>query len=359
MAMTDKDYYEILGVSSDATTEEIRHAFQQKARTLHPDVNKEPDAEERFKEVSEAYAVLSDPDNRKRYDAMRAGNPFAGYTTTTGGASASAGDPFGGWGFPFGGAYAPRRTSRAYRPRPGKDFVIDIELDAEKAATGTSRGVTFQRFVTCDVCGGKGSKESATRTCPMCDGTGRVTLDFGDLLMGFGAMNFTCPECEGSGEVISEPCENCGGSGRVLSADEIVVDIPAKSHDGDVVRVEGKGNAGTNGERAGDFVARIVVPSERLSRASAQGFRLLGFALPFILLGLVTRSPMMAIMMVLPIVFGGMLVVRSGLGGHSRGWWRNAFNMFMAGFSNALVYALFMFAFISCSSGIGVRGYRG
>ena len=193
----------------------------------------------------------------------------------------------------------------------------------------------------------------------MCDGTGRVTLDFGDLLMGFGAMNFTCPECEGSGEVISEPCENCGGSGRVLSADEIVVDIPAKSHDGDVVRVEGKGNAGTNGERAGDFVARIVVPSERLSRASAQGFRLLGFSLPFILLGLVTRSPIMAIMMVLPIVFGGMLVVRSGLGGHSRGWWRNAFNMFMAGFSNALVYALFMFAFISCSSGIGVQGYRG
>ena len=360
MAMTDKDYYEILGVDTDATTEEIRHAFQQKARTLHPDVNKEPDAEERFKEVSEAYAVLSDPENRKRYDAMRSGNPFAGYTSTTGGEAASSGDPFMGWGFPFGGMGHQQTRSRAYRPKAGKDVVFDVQLDAEAARTGTRRTVSFQRFVTCDACAGQGSRNpGATATCPMCGGRGHVSLDFSDLLMGFGAMNVTCPECEGTGKVISEPCEECGGSGRVLAADEVEVDIPANSHDGAAVRVEGRGNAGTNGERAGDFVMRIVVPSERLSRASAQGFRFIGFSLPFLLLGLFTSLQLMSFMILLPLALGLMLVFREGLGGHTRGWWANALAHFFNGATSASIYALFLWGFLSCSAGLGTRGFRG
>ena len=139
-AMTDKNYYEILGVSSDATTEEIRKAFQKKARTLHPDVNKAPDAEEKFKEVSEAYAVLSDEDKRRRYDAMRSGAPFMGSSTSSapqspfgGGFGGYGGMPFGGFGG-FGGFGAQRGRATAYNPRSGADVVYDIELDSKTAA---------------------------------------------------------------------------------------------------------------------------------------------------------------------------------------------------------------------------------
>ncbi len=139
--MNEKDYYEILGVSKDATSRDIQKAFQQKARKLHPDVNKEPDAEEKFKEVSEAYAVLSDEQKRARYDAMRSGNPFAGAPTASpygGGYAGSAGygNPFEG-GFPFGGAWGqPRRGQAAYNPESGANVVVDIKLDAKEAKSG-------------------------------------------------------------------------------------------------------------------------------------------------------------------------------------------------------------------------------
>ena len=221
-SMNDKDYYAILGVEKDASTEEIRKAFQQKARKLHPDVNKAPDAEERFKEVSEAYAVLSDPDKRKRYDAMRSGNPFAG---GYGGAASSQGgyaDPFAGspfgWG-PFGGA-ASRRRSRAYNPRSGDDVIFDLTVDAATAAKGTRRGVTYQRYVSCSSCHGSGSvKSEHSETCPTCGGRGSITVDTGL----FGVMVMTCPECEGTGRVVADPCSACGGTGRTLSASEVIM----------------------------------------------------------------------------------------------------------------------------------------
>ena len=136
--MNEKDYYEILGVSKDATSRDIQKAFQQKARKLHPDVNKEPDAEEKFKEVSEAYAVLSDEQKRARYDAMRSGNPFAGAPTASpygGGYAGNTGygNPFEG-GFPFGGAWGQqRRGQAAYNPENGANVVVDIKLDAKEA----------------------------------------------------------------------------------------------------------------------------------------------------------------------------------------------------------------------------------
>ena len=141
--MNEKDYYEILGVSKDATSRDIQKAFQQKARKLHPDVNKEPDAEEKFKEVSEAYAVLSDEQKRARYDAMRSGNPFAGAPTASpygGGYAGGAayGNPFEG-GFPFGGAWGqPRRGRAAYNPESGANVVVDIKLDAKEATQNRS-----------------------------------------------------------------------------------------------------------------------------------------------------------------------------------------------------------------------------
>ena len=155
--MNEKDYYAILGVDKDATTDDIRRAFQKKARKLHPDVNKDPGAEERFKEVSEAYAVLSDDAKRRRYDALRSGSPFAGYASPAGSAGGGyGGSPFGdfpfGWGFPFGGGYGrgrgePSARSRAYNPRAGADVSVRLDLDGDVAARGVRRGVTYQRYV--------------------------------------------------------------------------------------------------------------------------------------------------------------------------------------------------------------------
>lgn len=359
-SMNDKDYYAILGVEKDASTDEIRKAFQQKARKLHPDVNKAPDAEERFKEVSEAYAVLSDPDKRKRYDAMRSGSPFAGYG---GGASPQGGgysDPFGfggpfGWG-PFGGGTTSRRRSRAYRPRAGADVVYELTVDAETASKGTRRGVTYQRYAACGVCHGSGSVQSDhPETCPTCGGRGHITVDTGL----FGIMAMTCPECEGTGRVVADPCSACGGSGRTLTASEVVVDVPAGSHDGDEVRVVGMGNAGTNGSEAGDFVCRVCVPEERLTQRQANGCNLIGFALPFLVLGLVTGVlSSFALFVTLMIVFGVYLVARDGFRRAPR-WWRSAGLAVLNGVSNGFFIALFLAMMFSCSAGLGTRGYMG
>ena len=360
-SMNDKDYYSILGVEKDATTEEIRKAFQQKARKLHPDVNKAPDAEERFKEVSEAYAVLSDANKRKRYDAMRSGSPFAGYgapSNPQGGYS----DPFGGfggspfgWG-PFGSAASRRRSSRAYRPRAGADVVFEVTIDADAAAKGTRRSVTYQRYASCDVCHGAGSVQSEhAETCPTCGGSGHITVDTGL----FGVMMMTCPECEGSGKVVADPCDACGGSGRVLTASEIVVDVPAGSHDGDEVRVPGMGNAGTNGSSTGDFVCRVCVPEERLTRSQANGFNFIGFAVPFLVLGLLTSTVSSLIFMIaVPLVIGLYLVFRDGLKTSAR-WWRNAGIAVANGASNGLMIALVFVMMFSCTAGLGRGGYMG
>lgn len=367
-SMNDKDYYAILGVDHDATEEQIRKAFQQKARKLHPDINKEPDAEERFKEVSEAYAVLSDPDKRRRYDAMQSGSPFAasgGY-----GSPSAQGDPFGGmggfWGFPFGGGFGSQRTarsrSRAYNPQAGGDVVYQLDIDEKQAREGCRKGVTYQRYVACEVCHGMGSVHTDhARTCPTCGGSGHISVDLASLF-GIGVMNMVCPECEGSGKVVADPCDSCGGSGRVLSASEVVVDVPAGSHDGDTVRVSGMGNAGTNGSTSGDFVCRVGVPSERLSPRAAQGFQMIGFALPFIILGLTVKVLVeVAAVFSLPLCgIGIWLILKSGgFLHHGSRWWKNAGSYLVNGAVNGATVAIFMSFMVSCMSGLGTAGYTG
>ena len=367
-SMNDKDYYAVLGVEHDATDEQIRKAFQQKARKLHPDINKAPDAEERFKEVSEAYAVLSDPDKRRRYDAMRSGNPFAGsgYGTAThpqGDPFAGTGDPFG-WGFPFGGAPGrSQRRSRAYNPQAGGDVVYQLDLDAEAASKGCRRGVTYQRYVSCETCHGAGSVHSEhAKTCPTCGGAGHITVDLGSIF-GVGVMSVTCPECEGAGKVVADPCESCGGSGRVLSASEVVVEVPAGSHDGDTIRIAGMGNAGTNGSTTGDFVCRVGVASERLAPRQAQGFQMMGFALPFILVAVLFGwdiAASLALIIVVPLVLGAWLVLSSGSPlGRNALWWKNAGKHVISGFSSGFSIAIFLSIMVSCMSGFGTAGYRG
>ena len=330
-AMNEKDYYAILGVEKDATGEQIRKAFQQKARKLHPDVNKEPDAEERFKEVSEAYAVLSDDAKRQRYDAMRSGSPF-------------------------GGSYTSRRTtrSRSYNPKAGADIVFEVTLDDETAAAGTRRGVSFQRYATCDACHGHGSVEHTHAvTCPTCGGSGRMTVDLASLF-GFGVVEMTCPECEGTGRVVEDPCTSCGGSGRVLTASEVVVDIPANTHDGDTIRVEGMGNAGTNGESSGDFVCRVLLPSERVTARQATGLGIIGFSLPFIVLGLVSESWRFNMVMgCLMVAFGAAQLLADGVSGNAR-WLRNAAKAVGSGAVRAVVLVLLMLALVSIGPWLGL-----
>ena len=184
-----------------------------------------------------------------------------------------------------------------------------------------------------------------------------MTVDHASLF-GFGVMDITCPECEGSGKVVANPCEVCGGSGRVLTASEIVIDIPADSHDGDVVRISGMGNAGTNGSESGDFVCRVAVPSEHVSPMQARGFHTIGFAIPFMLLGLVWGSVMSTFgWWIVLLAFGVIMLVQGGpLTGHGQRWWRNALSAVLSGASSGLTFALFFFLVSSCNAALW--GYR-
>jgi len=364
-SMNEKDYYAILGVPSDASSDDIRRSFQKLARTYHPDINKEAGAEEKFKEISEAYAVLSDPDKRKRYDAMRSGAPFGGGYGAPAGRSGygGGGDPFGGmpfdmWGFPFTGAGRRSRTatrSRAYNPRPGADVAFELDLSSADARKGVKRGITYQRYVSCGNCHGTGSVHADhAETCPTCGGRGRMSIDMSGIF-GFGVFEVECPECEGSGKVVAEPCEVCGGSGRILSADEVVIDIPANSHDGDEVRVTGMGNAGTNGSEPGDFVCRVGVQAERLAPTQAYGFRMIGFVLPFLIIPLLSEGAFTVGFFTIAVgIFGLYLALRNGIK-HELGWWRNAGRSIISGASSGLLWALFTYLLFSCSYGYGLR----
>lgn len=365
-SMNEKDYYKILGVSEDADISEIRRSFQKKARTMHPDVNKEPDAEEKFKELSEAYAVLSDKDKRARYDAMRSGNPFM----TTGGGSpftsspmAADSWPFSGFGGPFEGftnMYTGVSQNYSYRPEAGADLVIEAVLDAQTAKEGVKRGFTYNRFVTCEACHGSGSlHRSEPVTCPTCHGTGRLTINL-ESLFGLGEISVPCPECQGTGKVVEDPCQVCHGSGRHLEASEIVIDIPAGVHDGESIRMEGMGNAGTNNSPAGDFVLKIAVPSERITYKQRSGLSLMGVITPFIILGALNSALTATLFLVIPVMIVGIaLLFPLDIKGKNRIWWSNAARAYFSGFFNGLILALFMFAMVSCAGGLGTAGVAG
>lgn len=381
-AMNNKDYYKILGVSSDATTEEIRKAFQQKARQFHPDINKDPSAEEKFKEASEAYAILSDEEKRKRYDRMRT-NPFAaaygdyGTYGASGRYSRSSGEGgvggFGGFGdfggFPFGGfwttgssrdGYRSRSTkhSRAYRPTVGADINVSLELSAEEAKQGSEKTVTYQCFDSCDVCHGQGSVHYHEPTvCPTCGGRGSIEADLSSIF-GTGSFEVSCPECEGAGKVVQDPCVACHGTGRILAAKTQVVHVPQGSHDGDLVRIPKAGNAGTNGEAAGDLLCNVIVHEERLDPIQLSGFRSMGLALPALVFSYIYEFfGLLSMLATFIFVLGLIKVVRGGIKLRSR-WFKHAGQAFVSGLGMGLWYAMVLWAFHSCST-LGTRGYVG
>ena len=254
MATTERDYYELLGVERGASESEIKKAFRRLARELHPDVSDAPDAEERFKEVVEAYEVLSKPETRELYDRYgHAGLRGGGYTPGHFDFS-SLSDLFSAF---FG------EDLLGGRPRSrGADLSAVVEIELTEAATGTTREVPFEVAVTCTRCDGNGAEPGTdVVTCETCGGMGRVQ-HVSRSVFGEFVRTSTCPTCSGSGRRIEVPCTACGGLGRVLEERTLSVTVPAGIHDGQRIRLSGEGHAGMLGARAGDIYVQVRVTSD-------------------------------------------------------------------------------------------------
>ncbi|NLS44478.1 MAG: molecular chaperone DnaJ [Firmicutes bacterium] len=260
--MPKKDYYEILNVDRNASQDEIKKAFRRLARKYHPDANRDdPSAEEKFKDINEAYEVLSDPDRRSRYD--RFGHSAQGMGQGPGGPEAW---DFGGFGqfdsifdMFFGGeGFGGTRSART-GPERGRDIRYDMDITLEEAASGLEREITVRRLETCDTCNGTGAKPGTEPvTCPVCGGTGRVSQTRSTI---FGTTSVTsiCSRCHGRGTVITDPCGSCQGSGRIPKTRKIKVEIPKGVDSGIRMRVEGQGESGVRGGPPGDVYVYITV----------------------------------------------------------------------------------------------------
>src|SRR5690625_187315 len=256
--MSKRDYYEVLGVGKDATPEELRKAYRKLARKYHPDVNKEPDAEEKFKEVKEAYEVLNDQQKRAQYDQFGHSGPqgqgFGGF----GGA-----EDFGGFSDIFDmffGGGGGRRDPNA--PRQGNDLQYTMVLEFEEAIFGKETDIHIPSEENCDTCNGSGAKPGTKpETCQHCHGTGQLNVEqntpFGRVV-----NKRVCHHCNGTGKEIKNKCNTCHGKGRVKKQKSIHVKIPAGIDNGQQVRVAGKGEPGINGGPAGDLYVVIQVKSD-------------------------------------------------------------------------------------------------
>jgi molecular chaperone DnaJ len=263
MATTDRDYYELLGVGRDASEAEIKRSFRRLARELHPDVSDEPDADERFREVVEAYEVLSKSETRDLYDryghaGLRSGGFQAGHVDF--GNLSDLFSAFFGDDVVFGGRGGGGRAR-------GADLAATVEIDLAQAARGITREVPFEAAATCAHCGGDGAEPGSEITaCPTCGGTGRlqqVTRSvFGEFV-----RTQTCSTCSGTGRRIERPCAECRGAGRVVEERTLAVEIPPGIHHGQRIRLTGEGHAGNVGGRAGDVYVEVrISPDERFVR---------------------------------------------------------------------------------------------
>ena len=358
-----KDFYDILGVAKDASTDDIKKAFRKKAATMHPDVNKAPDAEERFKELSEAYETLSDPGKRQRYDAIRAGgfttqNPYAG---SSGGSGSTGGSPFGGMPFdPFGPFWGPfagsaasagrRRSGTApYSVEPGASRRIAMTLSAEEARHGTSKKISFERFEACPKCSGRGTPSSdGVVTCPTCRGRGQVEARI-QTFMGDMQQTMRCPECNGSGKVIKDLCPECSGSGTRLRPSVLTVQIPAGSHDGGVLRVKDAGDAGRCGGPRGDLEVELTVPSEHLTSSQEFGFTALGVILAIVVCTMFAGTVLRLLsFLALPLFF---VFFMFPMGGRKKGgsFWNRAARRVGFGLIIGLFVFILLMPLMSCS----------
>jgi molecular chaperone DnaJ len=251
MATTERDYYELLGVQRDASESEIKRAFRRLARELHPDVSEAPDAEERFKEVVEAYEVLSKAETRELYDRY-------GHAGLRGGGYAPGHFDFGSLSDLFSAFFGDDLLGGRARSRGG-DLTTVVDIELQEAAAGTTREVPFEIAVSCTRCGGNGAEPgTAVKQCETCGGIGRVQ-HVSRSVFGEFVRTATCPTCSGSGRTIETPCSECEGIGRVLEERNLSVTIPAGIHDGQRIRLSGEGHAGALGAQAGDIYVQVHV----------------------------------------------------------------------------------------------------
>jgi molecular chaperone DnaJ len=271
----EKDYYKVLGVSKTATPEEVKKAYRKLARKYHPDANKgDADAENRFKEISEAYDVLSDEKRRKEYDDAR--SLFGGVRGAGGGPGGfgfDLGDLFGGAGGTgpgtatgdrigdlFGGLFNRGRTTTGRRGRRGADVETEVTLTFTQAIDGVTVPLRLTSEAACRACRGTGAKSgSVPRVCPACEGTGHASRNLG----GF-SLSEPCRECRGRGLVVDDPCPNCRGSGRATGTRTIQTRIPAGVRDGQRIRIKGKGAPGESGGPAGDLYVLVHVQPHKV-----------------------------------------------------------------------------------------------
>ena len=248
---TRRDYYEVLGIAPGASTDDVRKAYRQLARQCHPDVNKSPDAEERFKEINEAYEVLSDQEKRAAFDRFG----HAGLDSTFGGFSGFS-DPFDIFESFFGG-FGRTRTRKG--PRAGEDLRANLTLSFEEAVFGTEKELELERLDRCPSCKGTGAAPgSKPISCPECGGTGEVRRVRSSVFGSFVNVS-TCPRCRGEGSVISDPCPQCQGRQRTQATRRIAVQIPPGVDDGTRIRLAGEGNAGINDGPSGHLYAFLSV----------------------------------------------------------------------------------------------------
>jgi len=255
-----RDYYEVLGISKDATENEIKKAYRNLAMKFHPDRNPgDKTAEENFKEASEAYEILKDPEKRRRYDQFGHNGMKGGYTDF-GGFDFDLSDAlktFMSEGF-FGDFFGTtsQRRGRDVRQR-GSDLQLKLNLTLEEIASGIEKKIKLKRYVKCDVCEGSGAKKNSTPiTCPYCKGTGEIR-NVSRSIFGQFVNVTTCSHCHGAGKIIGDPCDTCGGQGRVKGESTISVNIPAGVSSGNYIKLSGEGNIGPRKGIAGDAIIVI------------------------------------------------------------------------------------------------------
>ena len=261
-----KDYYEVLGIDRSASEDEIKKAYRKMAKKYHPDLNPgDKEAEKNFKEVNEAYEVLSDKDKKARYDQFgHAGvDPNYGAGAGAGGFGGFGGADFGDlgdiFGSFFGGGFGGGRRADPNAPRRGADTSASVVLSFEEAAKGCTKKIKVTRIENCADCGGSGAeKGTGVKTCPVCHGTGQISVT---QRTPFGAMQTTraCDQCRGTGKIVEHPCKTCAGKGRVRHTTEREINIPAGVDDGQYINLRGGGDLGTCGGPAGDLHVNISV----------------------------------------------------------------------------------------------------
>jgi len=243
--MPDTDLYALLGVSKDASADEIKKAYRRLARDLHPDVNPDPETQERFKEITAAYEILSDPEKRQRYDAGP--DAFGGF--------GSFGDIFEAF---FGSGFGTASRGPRSRVRRGADSLVNVTLDLAEAAFGVTKEVTFDSAAVCEQCTGTGTASGAApETCGTCQGRGEISQVQRSFL-GQVMTTRPCPRCGGVGSVVTDPCPGCGGDGRVAQRRTVTVKIPAGVEHGIRIRLSGEGEVGPGGGPPGDLYVQVV-----------------------------------------------------------------------------------------------------